>query len=372
MMKWRLIILLLATTSAFAQSGVGGGGQTNVSGGGSSGPITPATVTVTTAGVFTNTQYNGPSITANLNGCNPSVEYSILQVGQQGTDAVVGCVTVPVGSTVHQADAIAGYVSTASTNTFPVALYGAARCLVTNCSIWGANPVAADGGFAANIMYGIENDLNITNAGSKGFGARAIGAWTAQPGQSKSGPGNVIGFSVGAPISGTNKWTSGFNCDTAATDNSSGNGNCLDIGSIATGADKASQAITWHSTTSTSTVMSNQFFTSVDGNDKPDFIFIPNSAFNTNGVFAAMLPVPGASSGISPSNMLSAGSTTLVAGTKTVTFTQAYAVAPKCVANGQTIANAMLAIATTTQITVTSSSGADTQVVSWLCMPAAN
>jgi len=59
-------------------------------------------------------------------------------------------------------------------------------------------------------MYGIENDLNITNAGSKVLalvpsvhGPRSLG---------KVSPGleNVIGFSVGAPISGTNKWTSGL------------------------------------------------------------------------------------------------------------------------------------------------------------------
>jgi len=99
---------------------------------------TPATVTVTTAGVFTNTQYNGPSITANLNGCNPSVEYSILQVGQQGTDAVVGCVTVPVGSTVHQPMRLLDMLALHLRILSQLLYYGAARCLVTNCKYLGS------------------------------------------------------------------------------------------------------------------------------------------------------------------------------------------------------------------------------------------
>jgi hypothetical protein len=61
------------------------------------------------------------------------------------------------------------------------------------------------------------------------------------------------------------------------------------------------------------------------------------------------------------------GSCKLVGGTCSSSFSPAYAVAPYCVANGQTSANAMKVTATTSAVTVTSSSGTDAQAVTWSC-----
>ena len=60
---------------------------------------------------------------------------------------------------------------------------------------------------------------------------------------------------------------------------------------------------------------------------------------------------------------------TLVAGTCTVTFGQRpYISAPICSANGQTVANAFAVSSTTAAVTITSSSGADTQVANIVCV----
>jgi len=60
---------------------------------------------------------------------------------------------------------------------------------------------------------------------------------------------------------------------------------------------------------------------------------------------------------------------TLVAGTCTVSLGQGpYISAPICSANGQTVANAFSVSSTTTSVTVTSSSGTDTQVANIVCV----
>lgn len=60
---------------------------------------------------------------------------------------------------------------------------------------------------------------------------------------------------------------------------------------------------------------------------------------------------------------------TLVAGTCTVTFGQGpYISAPICSANGQTVANAFAVSSTTSAVTITSSSGSDTQVANIVCV----
>lgn len=70
---------------------------------------------------------------------------------------------------------------------------------------------------------------------------------------------------------------------------------------------------------------------------------------------------------------LSSASCTLAAGTCSHSFPPgAFVTAPKCTASGTSVANAMAANATTSSVTVTSSSGADTQSVNIICAPAVN
>lgn len=60
---------------------------------------------------------------------------------------------------------------------------------------------------------------------------------------------------------------------------------------------------------------------------------------------------------------------TLVAGTCTVTFSEGpYVSAPICTASGQTVANAFAVSSTTSAVTITSSSGTDTQVANIVCV----
>jgi hypothetical protein len=99
--------------------------------------------------------------------------------------------------------------------------------------------------------------------------------------------------------------------------------------------------------------------------------------------FTVVLTISGASQDISaqlsaaaPSLLkpiVSSSSCTLVAGTCQHLFPPpGYTVAPKCTANGSTVANAMAVNATTSAVTVTSAVGADTQVVNILCAPPIN
>ena len=102
----------------------------------------------------------------------------------------------------------------------------------------------------------------------------------------------------------------------------------------------------------------------------PAPLFVPTAT--EAGAYIAVLPGHAATSTIGNTNIISAGHATLSSGTVTITFTEAYGTAPECTANGHTTANAMLVSSTLTTVTVTSSSGSDSQVVSWHCIPAAN
>lgn len=216
---------------------------------------------ITTTGVFTNTQVNGPYFTSLVNGANLLSDFQadFGHSGQFFTDAMGVGILVPGSSTVYESHGIFADINTASSTTAAVALKGMAICAVTGCRIWGLNTVANDGGFAPAFYYGYEDNVNVQNASSVGFGISLLGVWTAQPTRVTSAHGNFPGVTIQTPLlanlSGPsgNKWTAGFACEQAATDNSSGFGDCIDIAPNGSGNGQASQAIWFHARNSSGT-----------------------------------------------------------------------------------------------------------------------
>ena len=128
-------------------------------------------------GVFTNTQMN-PGIDVLVNGIDPTTFYQLTHPGNYITSAVIGGITVPSTSTVYEADAIVGYISTASTATAAIggsfyALNGA-----TGTTSYALNPLVSDQGFVSTVV-GAEYDIGCSNVGSTAYGSNMIGVFTA-------------------------------------------------------------------------------------------------------------------------------------------------------------------------------------------------
>jgi hypothetical protein len=141
-------------------------------------------LTSTQTGLFTGAQMNEYNSFL-LNGMNTTTEWLSNHPGTYATDAIAAGVAVPSSSTKVGSNAVAGYVSNASTTTMPVAGYFQARALANNVQIWSTNPLVADGGFTGVTMQN-EIDLNSTNPDNGGnpaldttiSGIDIIGTWT--------------------------------------------------------------------------------------------------------------------------------------------------------------------------------------------------
>jgi hypothetical protein len=118
------------------------------------------TATGNVAGTFTNTQMNDP-FSFLTNSCVPQTLVNF--VGQHNTDGLDACVTVPGGSTVLQANALAAYVGTSSASTNAVGIYALTIATSDNVtSHWGANFVSGDDGSrtANQQPIGLEVDID--------------------------------------------------------------------------------------------------------------------------------------------------------------------------------------------------------------------
>lgn len=183
------------------------------------------------AGTFTNTQMN-LYLQSLINGCNPFSEYQSAQGANTTTEPVTGCLTVPSGSTVHQADAGGFYISNSSPSTNAVALYSQSRCLANGTTCWGANFVSRDvGGLTTGItLYGNEIDVNPLNPTSaySGINGFLMNLNTSQTG---TFPGNGA-FYVTASLNA--KWQIGFQTnDNAAATGMLLGGACVSSGTCA-------------------------------------------------------------------------------------------------------------------------------------------
>lgn len=189
-------------------------------------------ISATNAGVFTNTQSQF-YLQSLLNSCNPTTEFNVTQggAGTNTTDALTGCVAIPVGSTVHQSNGLAGYASVSSASTNGVGVYGQSRCLVNNTNCWGANNLVQDfAGLTGHSMNGLEIDVNVLGTPTAARGLLIAGASTGTM------PANSPAIAIGAP--GTGKL---WNTAISVTDAASVNG--IAIGTTGTGNSVSSQPI---------------------------------------------------------------------------------------------------------------------------------
>lgn len=128
-------------------------------------------------GVFTNTQMN-PGLDVLVNGLDPTTFYHLTHPGNFVTSAVLGGIIVPSTSTVYEADAIVGYVSTASTATAGVGGSFYALNEAAGTVSYALNPLVSDQGFASTVV-GAEFDVGCSNVLSSAFGINMIGVFTA-------------------------------------------------------------------------------------------------------------------------------------------------------------------------------------------------
>jgi hypothetical protein len=137
-------------------------------------------VTATSPGVFTNTQMN-EYVQSLINGCSPLTEFQAEQGGTQfSTDALTGCLAIPVGAPVFNANAVAGYVNNSSTTTFGIGGYFSGRTLVNNAKVNTLNAVWDDTG-RIGVGYALNLGANIANVGSSGGALLIEGVSTLSP-----------------------------------------------------------------------------------------------------------------------------------------------------------------------------------------------
>jgi hypothetical protein len=130
--------------------------------------------------VFTNTQMN-ECLVSEVNGLTPN-EYNTVQAGNFSTDAMAGCVDMPITATVHQINGMAGYV----TNHVNVPQSGGAvggyfqgRQIASNGSSWGANSLVQDTvGLTGHQIISNEVDVNVLGVPARAFGVLVTGAST--------------------------------------------------------------------------------------------------------------------------------------------------------------------------------------------------
>ncbi len=147
-----------ATTGLYSVQIYGSGIPTKVS------LVTVSGNVMSNAGVFTNTQMN-EYLQSLINSCSPATENSI-QPGKS-TDALTGCLAVPVGATVYGANSVAGYANTSATTPNVDAGYFSCRVLVNSGKCWGINPVAIDvSGLTTGVKLLNEFDIQPQNAAS--------------------------------------------------------------------------------------------------------------------------------------------------------------------------------------------------------------
>lgn len=169
------------------------------------------TNTLTNAGLFTNTQMNEYTQSL-IHSCDPATEYHTTNggAGVNSTDAVMGCISAPAGSTVTQVNGITGFATTSDANTFAVGMMSHGRCLVNNTQCWGANWLVQDvAGKTGETLIGAEGDCNPQNTTYVSFPCLLItGAFAAQP-------TSIFAVDIAKPLGGT--WTVGYITSDGAT-----------------------------------------------------------------------------------------------------------------------------------------------------------
>lgn len=167
-------------------------------------PVTGAatfsgTMTAPRPGIFTGTStlYNF------FAGVNGTAAWTPQGPGSQ--EGLVGAVTVPSSATIHQANAVAGYVTNSSTGMGgggAVAGYFNALALVNNAHVWGINPLCSvNTGLTPNSAFCVSGEFDVNNntgtdwTGPSGF---LNGIMVISGGANKSATGLTISSSNNA------------------------------------------------------------------------------------------------------------------------------------------------------------------------------
>lgn len=225
----RLLIFLLLASPAMAQTHYdrfwlfsnGGGGQTHTFPALDTNNTFIAPQAVSNAGVFTNTQSQF-YLQSLLNSCNPTTEFHFSQGNTNNTtDGFTGCLTMPVGATVHQGNAVAGYVNTSCNSASrtvcnAVSGYFWGRAVTSNSAVWGINGIVNDtpATTGTNVQA---SELDIGIAGTPSFvcgqclnlSGTGLGTGTM--------PVNSFGFSISA--ANALQFNFGYNSSRGATTN---------------------------------------------------------------------------------------------------------------------------------------------------------
>lgn len=135
-------------------------------------------------------------------------------VGTGCPTAINGSIVIPAGtaSTIHNGFGLSGYVKNSSTPTSGVGVYAQADCEAAGAQIWGYNCVCQDNGFATSV-FGIEVDLNITNASTVVYGIDVTGGSTVEPTASVG----VFINPIGTFASPANRWSYGISLSDGAS-----------------------------------------------------------------------------------------------------------------------------------------------------------
>lgn len=192
----------------------------------------------TNAGVFTNTQTN--EYLQSLVGTCTTAEYNTVQTGNFTTDAMAGCVDMPITATVHQINGIAGYVTNhvnVSQSGGAVGGYFQGRQLANNGSSWGINGLVQDvGGLTGHQLISNELDINVLGTPARAWGILINGASTG----TIPALGSAAGIEIRGPasaIAGSQRWPAALNIiDSTATV-------AINIGTVASGNSQNSQPI---------------------------------------------------------------------------------------------------------------------------------
>lgn len=125
-------------------------------------PAPTDTLTLTGSPAFSDSSYAG-RFQSLLNGANPGTLYTSQQVGHQSTDAIAGAISVPVGASAHQTNAIAAYIISNRAqpgNGGDVGGYFQVGCNANNCAGFGLNPMVYDKAGKNGQTLGNEFDFN--------------------------------------------------------------------------------------------------------------------------------------------------------------------------------------------------------------------
>jgi hypothetical protein len=156
---------------------------------------------------------------------------------QYNNSAITGALVVPSNATNNQGTAIQGYVDNYVNNgTAAVGISGMARAMATNARTFAMNTIASDvSGVTSVNIFGIEDDINLTQSGSTGVDLLCNGILN-------TGTTSTC-LSLAKPYGTAGVWTYGVGFQTGATAAPSGSTAAIYFNPVAAGTNQVSQGM---------------------------------------------------------------------------------------------------------------------------------